>query len=224
MPDEWFYIKEKKKLGPVTFAQLRDLASQGQLARSDMVMQGGSTKWGTAEAVAGLFPAAPAAPTVPAAPAGMVARAAMEFVPPPPGPEPEKEPPPDAPSPSELEVFVGATANRMRQHQGDLILLLGLASVGAGFIGILGLVLIGIFGRAWLFMLAFSLIALGIGVPAILKAGTDLHKMKLNLVDPAGEGQTGQGRLFAIIGAVLGGLGLLVGIVIILINVEVKYF
>src|SRR5437870_1719460 len=101
MPDEWFYVKDKKKQGPVSFAQLQGLAAQGQIAPADMVLQGGTTKWAAAESVAGLFPAA---------------GGDFPFGPPP-GPEPPPEPPPD------LEVFAQAAeaTERARPHQGSLI-------------------------------------------------------------------------------------------------------
>src|SRR5436190_14364554 len=112
MPDEWFYIKEKKKLGPVSFAQLKDMVGRGQLNRTDMVLQGGTSKWAAAEAV-GLFPGM--GDDFPIAAPPIVVPA---------------EPPPD------LEVFAQATEQRMKPHQGDMILILGIASIAAGVIGL----------------------------------------------------------------------------------------
>lgn len=196
MSDEWFYVKEKKKQGPVSYAQLRDLVLHGHLARADMVLPGGTTKWQSAETVDGLFPAAPDF-TSPAGGTGL-------------------EPPGDEPSPDDLAVFTSATANRMRPHQGQLVFTIGATSIGFAVVGLAGMI--------WLYMLAFSLAALGLGVPAVVKAGADLHKMKLNLMDPAGEGQTRLGRILGMVGAILGGLELLVGVIRILFNVEVRYF
>ena len=59
MANDWYYIKEKKKLGPVSFAQLKEMVLHGQLGRADMVLPGGTTKWATAETVDGLFPGVP---------------------------------------------------------------------------------------------------------------------------------------------------------------------
>jgi hypothetical protein len=196
MPDEWFYVKDKKKQGPVTFAQLQSLAASGQIHRADMLLQGGTTKWVAAESVAGLFPAQ-----------------AGDF---PIGTE--EAPPPDAPSPGELEVFAEAqeAAERIKPHQGDLLFLLGISSMVASGVGLLGIL--------WYFMLPFSLIALGVGVPTVIKAGKDIRGMKANRIDPAGEGQAQQGRLFGMIGAIAGGVTLAIAAVVLLFRAELRYF
>lgn len=196
MSDEWFYVREKKKQGPVSYAQLRDLVLHGHLARADMVLPGGSTKWQAAESVDGLFPAAP------------------EFFAPPGGTG--LEPPGDEPSPDDLAVFNDATANRRRPHEGATVIKLGATSIGFAVVGLAGMI--------WMYMLPFALIALGLGVPVVVKGGADLHKMKLNLMDSAGESQTRLGRILALVGSILGGLELLVGVIVILFRVEVHYF
>jgi hypothetical protein len=54
--DQWFYVQEKKKNGPVTFEQLMELASSGKLLVNDMVLRAGQSKWQHAGDVSGLFP------------------------------------------------------------------------------------------------------------------------------------------------------------------------
>lgn len=64
----FFYTQNKQKRGPVSAAELKQLASSGKLQPSDQVMKEGSNKWVPAKSVKGLFgdrPAA-AAPPVPA--------------------------------------------------------------------------------------------------------------------------------------------------------------
>jgi hypothetical protein len=112
MPDEWFYVKDKKKQGPISFAQLRELVATGEIGRADMLLQGGTTKWLAAETVAGLFPEAPV--------------------------EGPAEPPPDL----EVFAEAAAATERVKPHQGQLIWALGLASVGTGALGLLGAMLV----------------------------------------------------------------------------------
>jgi hypothetical protein len=50
----WFYIKEKRKLGPVSLTELQQLLASGQLRASDMVLPQSETKWITVEHVPGL--------------------------------------------------------------------------------------------------------------------------------------------------------------------------
>ena len=47
----WYYVREKKKVGPISQAQLQELAARGELGTSDMVLQEGSAKWATASSV-----------------------------------------------------------------------------------------------------------------------------------------------------------------------------
>lgn len=195
MADEWFYIKEKKKLGPVSFAQLKDMVLHGQLGRADMVLPGGSNKWATAETVDGLFPGVPD----------------FSFAPPPPIPEVSAEPPPD------LQVFADATDNRMRPHQGDLMVMLGASSIVAGVIGLLAPCVHYLF-------LAFCAVALGLGVPVMMKGKRDLRAMRSQLVDPAGEGQTRTGWICGIVGSSLGAFGIVIMVLFMLFYVIMKYF
>ncbi len=52
----WYYIRDRKKVGPVHWARLRELAVGGQLRPADMVLLGGATHWTQALSVEGLFP------------------------------------------------------------------------------------------------------------------------------------------------------------------------
>jgi len=54
----WYYVHDKKKVGPVPWARLRELAASGQLRPGDMVLSEGGTRWIQALAVQGLFPPA----------------------------------------------------------------------------------------------------------------------------------------------------------------------
>lgn len=51
----WYYTIDGKRNGPVSPAQLKDLASKGQLLPTDMVWKNGMTSWVTASKLAGLF-------------------------------------------------------------------------------------------------------------------------------------------------------------------------
>lgn len=78
MGDQWFYARGQQQTGPVSFAQLADLARTGALTPSDLVWQEGTSSWKPAGEVAGLFAAAPAAPVpgpyTPPPPAGPYAQ------------------------------------------------------------------------------------------------------------------------------------------------------
>lgn len=57
----WFYVRDKKKVGPVSTAQLHELAARGELRPSDMVLREGTARWMTAGSVDGVcLPPAPA--------------------------------------------------------------------------------------------------------------------------------------------------------------------
>lgn len=71
MAAEWYYAKNKQKVGPVTFEQLKELVRSVQLARTDMVWQQGMAKWTEASQVEGLFESSPpktVPPPIPPAP------------------------------------------------------------------------------------------------------------------------------------------------------------
>ena len=59
MAAEWYYAKNKQKVGPVTEAQLQELVRTGQLSLADMVWKQGMTKWQSAGTVDGLLPKSP---------------------------------------------------------------------------------------------------------------------------------------------------------------------
>ena len=56
-PPGWFYVRDRKRLGPVPQDELKALAARGQLARDDMVLREGESRWASASSVPGLFPA-----------------------------------------------------------------------------------------------------------------------------------------------------------------------
>jgi WD40 repeat protein len=43
--NSWYYVRDKKKVGPVSLAQLRRLLAEGVLKPEDMILQAGSPKW-----------------------------------------------------------------------------------------------------------------------------------------------------------------------------------
>jgi hypothetical protein len=51
---QWYYARNKKKIGPVSFVQLRRLVAVGELGASDMLLQAGAAKWVEAGSVPGL--------------------------------------------------------------------------------------------------------------------------------------------------------------------------
>ncbi|HEY7329479.1 MAG TPA: DUF4339 domain-containing protein [Gemmataceae bacterium] len=68
MAAEWYYAKNKQKVGPVTFEQLKELAGSGELSPADMVWKQGMAKWTQAGQVERLFGTATIAPTPPPLP------------------------------------------------------------------------------------------------------------------------------------------------------------
>lgn len=61
----WHYIENKKKVGPVSFARLQELAVAGTFKTDDMLLQSGSGKWTPAGEIPGLFPDAKAPVALP---------------------------------------------------------------------------------------------------------------------------------------------------------------
>lgn len=55
---DWYYARDGQQQGPITSAQLRQMAAAGQLQPDDLVFREGSKDWVAASTVAGLFPAA----------------------------------------------------------------------------------------------------------------------------------------------------------------------
>jgi hypothetical protein len=64
MGEQWYYLKSGKQTGPVSGAELQQLASSGALLATDMVWRHGMPTWLPAEKLKGLF-AGTAAPTAP---------------------------------------------------------------------------------------------------------------------------------------------------------------
>jgi hypothetical protein len=53
---DWYYAKDGERHGPVTSAQLRQMAQSGELQPNDMVFKEGGTQWIVASSVNNLFP------------------------------------------------------------------------------------------------------------------------------------------------------------------------
>ncbi len=54
--EQWFYARDKQRVGPMSFQQMQHLAATGQLMPSDMVHRDGLAKWVAAGSLPGLFP------------------------------------------------------------------------------------------------------------------------------------------------------------------------
>jgi hypothetical protein len=66
-PKEWYYVRDKRKQGPVSLQELRQLAGDGKLSAADMVLKDGTQKWLTAGALPEVFPAGAKEPVRPGA-------------------------------------------------------------------------------------------------------------------------------------------------------------
>jgi WD40 repeat protein len=55
MSDQWYVARNNKKHGPFTAAKLKELAAQGRLLSTDMLLKEGMQKWAAASSVKGLF-------------------------------------------------------------------------------------------------------------------------------------------------------------------------
>lgn len=64
---QWYYARDRQKLGPFEFAQLQQLAGAGLVQPGDMVLEDGSQQWREARAVPGLLSqsSAPASTVIP---------------------------------------------------------------------------------------------------------------------------------------------------------------
>src|SRR5262245_13512957 len=62
---EWHYIRNEQPVGPVSWAQLRQLASSGQLQPTEMVWKAGMPAWAAASSINDLFPPPRAASSPP---------------------------------------------------------------------------------------------------------------------------------------------------------------
>lgn len=188
MPDEWFYVADRKKTGPVPFAQLQSLAASGQLKPTDMVLQGGTAKWAAAETVPGLFPAA------------------SDYLPPEPSEQEQAE------AREGFADMIETAPQHIKPHQGGLIMLLGGLSIAVGLIGLLA-----VCPSCTQFMVPFPVISLGFGIPAFVYGGRHLKQMEANLMDPQGENQTRIGWLCGIIGSILGVMGIILFLVVVVL-------
>jgi len=62
MAEEWYYLNNNEKVGPVSAARLKKLAATGEIKPSDLVWKEGLTDWVEAKRLKGLFPVAKSAP------------------------------------------------------------------------------------------------------------------------------------------------------------------
>lgn len=68
MSDQWYYASNGQKHGPVSGIALKGLASNGQIAVTDLVWREGMPEWTPASRVKGLFPESVAAASPPPLP------------------------------------------------------------------------------------------------------------------------------------------------------------
>ena len=57
MAQEWYYLRNGQRQGPVASEKLKELASMGQIQANDQVWKEGMSKWVKAQGIKGLFPA-----------------------------------------------------------------------------------------------------------------------------------------------------------------------
>ena len=69
MSDAWHLLQDGQQYGPYTGEQLVEFVKEGRIVRESMLWTEGMAEWARADAVEGLFPAAPAPVPVAAAPA-----------------------------------------------------------------------------------------------------------------------------------------------------------
>ncbi len=67
---DWYYARDGRQQGPITSAQLRQMAQSGELRPDDLVFKEGGTTWIPASSVQGLFPAGGVATRPAVAPGG----------------------------------------------------------------------------------------------------------------------------------------------------------
>jgi hypothetical protein len=83
--NEWHYMRDDQQVGPISGAQLRQLANTGQLRPTDLVWKEGMAEWSPASRVKGLFgvpnPATPAAAAAPASARPVAAAARSPVMP-----------------------------------------------------------------------------------------------------------------------------------------------
>ncbi len=65
---DWYYARDGKPCGPVTEAQLKELARAGTLRPQDLVWQEGNQQWEPASSVKGLLPLSKGPPPLPVTP------------------------------------------------------------------------------------------------------------------------------------------------------------
>ena len=76
MAGQWYVARNRKKDGPYSTAQLRQMAAEGQLLPADMVLEDGTAQWVPAAQVEAIFPAAGITPAPPPLPAAVAAETA----------------------------------------------------------------------------------------------------------------------------------------------------
>lgn len=68
MADQWFILRDDRKYGPYSSAQMKQMAEGGQLLPSDMVQEEGTAQWLSAVQVGAFFPSTGSVPPPPPAP------------------------------------------------------------------------------------------------------------------------------------------------------------
>jgi hypothetical protein len=109
MGDEWFYAKDGQQAGPVTAAQLKQMAATGQVGPNDLVWKQGMAQWAPASQVKGLLGGLSEQRTTPAKPRSgeVAAPRPVEIAVPPPEPAPQPAAPKERPFKSLVGGFTG---------------------------------------------------------------------------------------------------------------------
>ena len=163
---DWYYARDGRHQGPITAAQLRQMAQAGELQPDDLVFKEGGTNWVPASTVQGLFPAGGAAVRPAPAPARAGGEAdAFNFESGAPAPAEEqgaiRRP---ARAPSSGGFFVDLLMFRRMVAPTIIVILFYLASAFAIFGGLISALLVVVNSRETLFGLMFAAVYL-ISIP-----------------------------------------------------------
>jgi predicted Zn finger-like uncharacterized protein len=111
-----------------------------------------------------------------------------------------------------------SAGGKYEPHRGGLILGLGIGSVATGVLSVLANLCMCVHPIFGIGPILLAVIAIGLGIPALLLGGRDRASMRARKMDPAGEGQTKGGWICGLIGLILGILEMLCGILLLILG------
>lgn len=100
-------------------------------------------------------------------------------------------------------------------HRGGVVLALGIIALLSGLFGSLG-------SCCCCFFLPLDVVALAVGIPAVVLGHIDLRKMREGFMDPSGRGMTMAGYVMAIVSLVMVLLGVVLFIVAFAFNIGIQ--